>query len=393
MCGSIMQNTPITGFRTKVFSEMVIALAANTSWYLWNFRRGLIKQLLSQGHEVLLVAPSDDTTALLENMGCRYLSIEIDRKGKNPITELGLIIEYFRILKSQKPKYLFLFTVKPVIYGTVVAGLLGIVGIATITGLGTVFIRRSLLTVVLKNLYQIPFRFCAAVFLQNKEDGKLLLPKKKKPNAKIFYVAGSGVDLEYFRFSAEDVGNHEQETFTFIFIGRILEDKGIREFIEASRVILGSHKGVEFQVVGPVDPGNQTGISLKEIQDWQSEGVIRYLGKVDDVRPFVLSSSCVVLPSYREGLPRSLLEAGAIGRPVIATQVPGCKDVVIEGKTGFLCAPQDSVDLAKKMAMVLALSRQERLDMGVRARVHIEKNFDEKVIIAQYLSVLSASTS
>jgi len=373
----------------KASSRPSVALSANTSWYLWNFRRGIIESLISQGHHVICIAPRDDKSHELEKLGCKFIDLDMDRKGTNLRSEIVLVYRFFQTFRAHRPGCVLLFTVKPVIYGSLTAKLLGISCIGTVTGLGTAFVTKSWMTILIRNLYRIPLNVCSAVFFQNRHDRDQIAPVGKKLRKNIRLVPGSGVDLTHFNNRIRFVDLPGEEAFIFLFVGRMLRDKGVYEFVEAAQKVKEHRLRAEFWLVGGIDDGNATSISIGEIQRWENQAIVRYLGKVDDVRPYLLKSNCIVLPSYREGLPRVLLEAAAMARPVIASRVPGCEDVVREGETGLLCAPQDSGDLAEKMIALFSLPEADRFEMGRKARTHVEKHYDQKSVVDQYLAAIA----
>jgi glycosyltransferase involved in cell wall biosynthesis len=199
-------------------------------------------------------------------------------------------------------------------------------------------------------------------------------------------VPGSGINTDYFRSAS--TGKGVNDNHVFLLVARMLRDKGVNEFVEAARLIRDKQSRVRFQLLGPLDVENNTAISSKTIDAWVAEGVVEYYPSVDDVRPYLEKASCVVLPSYREGLPRTLLEAAAMGKPLIATDTPGCRDVVLDGENGYLCRVADMDDLAKKMQAMVDLSLDERAEMGKVSRLHIVENFDDNRVISCYLDAI-----
>ena len=370
---------------------MKIVFCSNTTWYLWNYRLGLIKTLLNDGNEIYLLAPIDHTTKKFFDLGCRQVPIPMKRKGLNVLQELSLLIRFYKSIKEIHPNVLITFTIKPVVYGGFVARFLGIPVIATITGLGTAFIRRGWITVVAKWLYKQGLVSAKTVFFQNHDDEGIFVRARLVRRHQVAQIPGSGIDLNRFSFSPF-LETNRYGTDTFLLAGRMLWDKGIQEYIESARMVKASYPNVEFQLLGEIGSDNVSAISKEKIFSWQEEGIVTYLGVTSDVRPYIKKADCVVLPSYREGLSRTLLEAGAIGRPVIATRVVGCKEIVEDGRTGFLVNPKDPADLAAKLCQFLSLSINERHQMGKVARQKIEEDFDEKHVIEKYISMISLSS-
>ena len=361
-----------------------VVLAANSSWNIVNFRSGLIRRLKTEGYEPVVLAPSDPAVEeRMQDLGVERIVVDIERSGLNPLADIALLREYRKIFKRLQPHAYLAFTIKPNIYGSIAARSLGIPAIANISGLGTVFIGRGALLALVSSLYRFALRRAAVVFFQNPDDRALFIERRMVPPEKARLLPGSGVDLQ--RFTPVPL---PEGPVTFLFIGRILGDKGLRELIGATQSLLRQGLDVRVQLLGPIDEGNRSSIMRAELERWMSDGVIEYLGATDDVRPFIAKATAVVLPSYREGLPRSLLEAGAMGRPLIATDVPGCREVVEDGVNGLLCAVRDSASLARCMERFAGLTEEERSAMGSASRRKIETKFSEDVVIGAYLDAL-----
>ena len=362
---------------------MKIAISSNTAWSIYNFRASLIKKLVSLGYEVVVVCPKDRYAEKLSNIGCMVYDIGIDNKGINPINDLWTLVKFYQCYQIVSADLVMQFTIKPVIYGTFAARLLRIPVINTITGLGTAFISGKLLKKMVKILYFLALRYSAKVFFQNRDDHAEIVGQGLVKDRDSVIVSGSGIDLNYF--SPWPSVGHNNNATVFLFIGRLLRDKGIREFAEAARNIKREIPLAEFRVLGPMGSQNRTGIGREEIKVWGKDGFVEYLGETDDVRPYIAEADCVVLPSYREGLPRSLLEAAAMERPVIATNVPGCRDVVLDGVSGFTCKVRSVEDLEKKMSVFCRMSSCEKEKMGKEGRRLVESKFSENTVIATYI--------
>jgi glycosyltransferase involved in cell wall biosynthesis len=361
-----------------------VVVAANSSWNILNFRAGLIRGLTAAGYEPVVIAPYDSTSdARRRGLDVEWIAVDLERSGLNPFSDLALVLKYRKILSRLEPAAFLGFTIKPNIYGSIAARSLGIPTIANISGLGTAFIRQGPLMAVVSMLYRFALKRAGTVFFQNPDDRALFIDRRLVQEDKTQLLPGSGVDLQQFARVALPQG-----PVTFLFIGRILGDKGMRELAEAARGLSREHLDIRVQLLGPIDEGNRTSIPRTELESWVRDGVIEYLGAADDVRPFVAKATAVVLPSYREGLPRSLLEAGAMGRPLIATDVPGCRDVVDDGVNGFLCAVRDPASLEQCMRRFAALTVEERAAMGSQSRRKIETKFSEEVVIGAYLDAL-----
>jgi len=373
-------------------SRQKIIISANTTWNLLNFRRGLIKQLIASGFDVLAVAPKDVYRERLELLGCRYIPLAMDNKGTHPVRDFQLMLGFLKIFIREKPAAVLAYTVKPNIYASLAAQMAGVAVVNNISGLGTAFIRGGWMATLVSLLYRIGLSRSICVFFQNDDDRTLFLEKGLVKESQTDLLPGSGIDLEYFdskNFAAVDKNDSE---LVFLMVARLLWDKGVREYVEAARIVKKQHPEMRFQLLGFLDVKNQTAVPREEVDNWVHEGIVEYLGTSDDVRPFLAASDCVVLPSYREGTPRSLLEAAAMVKPLIATDVPGCREVVTDGVNGFLCAVRNSNDLADKMLKLIAMPSELRLKMGCQSREIAETRFDEQIVIRKYLQVIDKVT-
>ncbi len=364
-------------------SSNKILISSNTAWNLINFRKGIILKLISNGFEVVIVSPKDGYTSTLLDFGCQYMSINIDSKGVNPVNDLYLLFQYLRIFYRERPNVILTYTAKPNIYGSIAATVYSIPIINNISGLGTAFIRGGLLGKIVSFLYKISLRKSKCVFFQNNDDKDLFLKKNLVTKNQVDILPGSGVNLEYYQPTNLNIAN--QDEFVFLLIARLIWDKGIQEYVDAARLIKKDNLKVRFQILGFLDVDNQTAVLRSDVDSWVEEGIIEYLGDSDDVRSFIDKSDCVVLPSYREGTPKALLEAGAMGKPIITTDVPGCKEVVDDSVNGFLCNVRDHKDLASKINKILLLPQSNLEYMGRQSREKIKNEFDENNVIDKYL--------
>ena len=346
----------------------------------------MIKDLISSSREVITLAPKDETSQELINTGCTFINLKIDKKGLNPITDIQLKNRLTRIYDETAPDLIIHYTIKPVIYGSMAAAKLGIPFVNNITGLGTAFIQENWVTWLVKRLYRFSLKKASYVFFQNRDDQNLFQKEKLIPETVSHEVIpGTGIDTE--RFSPKTYPS--ADPVTFLLIARLIWDKGISEYVEAARKIKSVFSNVHFQLLGFLDVENRTAILRQQVEEWVAEGVIEYLGDKEDVRPYIEKASCVVLPSYREGLPRTLLEAAAMARPIITTDVTGCREVVDDGVNGYLCNLKDAEDLAKKIEIFLHLSDEIQAKMGCNGRKKVEQEFDEKIMINRYLKTIN----
>lgn len=363
-----------------------IIIASNTGWSVLNFFSGLIKTLLEENLEVIVISPLDKCVPPLIHLGCKHIPIKMDSGGKNPFKDLYLFYRFYQILKFEKPSLFLSFTIKPTIYGSIASHFLNIPSIASIIGLGTLFIRRNWATYIAHILYKMALNKSKKVLFLNKEDMQLFVDKGLVHLAKAEYMPGSGIDLNHFGYKALPNLN---KNISFLLTARLLYEKGILEYVEAAKKIHLIYPEVQFKLLGFLNASNPSAISSSKIDEWVRNKHISYLGETNDVRLFISASDCIVLPSYREGLPRSLLEGAAMGRPLITTNAIGCKDVVDDGITGLLCKPRDADDLANKMLTIIEMSVEARTEMGRKGREKIEKEFDEKIVTKQYLQTIS----
>ena len=363
-------------------------IATNTAWNCINFRSGLIKALIAQGYNVVAVAPRDEYAHQLKALGCRYIPLPMDNKGKHIGRDLVLLARFYVMMRAEKPDVFLGFTVKPNVYGSLAAHAMQIPVINNVAGLGTAFVQGNWLTRLVQVLYRIALCRSSKVFFQNDDDRNLFVSAGIVSEAITERLPGSGVDL--LKFQPSPLPAHQ--VFRFLLIARMLWDKGVGEYVAAARSL--KLKGLEAEccMLGFLDVQNPSAISSKQMDYWVSEGAVNYLGVRNDVREEIALADCIVLPSfYREGTPRVLLEAAAMARPIVTTDSVGCRDVVDDGVTGFLCNPRDASDLADKMTRVASLSLRERKAMGVLGRKKIERQFDEKIIIRKYLKSIDAA--
>ncbi|QUS58930.1 glycosyltransferase family 4 protein [Pseudovibrio brasiliensis] len=365
---------------------MRILLVANSSFKLINFRRTLIQQLQEEGHELIATAPRDEYTPDFARMGVKYVELPMDATGTSLVAEAKLLLKIFSITRSKKPDAVLGYTIKPNIYGALSARILGVPFVPNITGMGSVFDREDLLARLIKWLYRTAFRRCPRVFLQNPEDLSFFVKSGLISRQQAYLLPGSGVDLKNFHVSSLPGSGHNR---TFVLVARMLREKGIYEFVEVARALSSSFPDARFVLLGPSGSGKSGALSEADMKKLTSDGIVEYRGAVKDVRPVVAEADCVVLPSfYREGTPRALLEAAAMGRPIITTTIPGCKDVVDDGRNGFLCKPKSAQSLETAMRQFLLMSEEAVDEMGKASRQLAEQKFDEQIVIDNYTSVL-----
>lgn len=370
-------------------------MVSNTAWSLINFRAGLMRALLADGHKVVAVAPFDEHAARIEALGVQYLALPMDNKGTHPLRDLRLLLSFVNLFRHERPDLVISYTIKPVIYAGLAARWTNVPAVSVVTGLGTVFQRENLLTKLVEWLYRMSQFKVQKIFFLNEDDMQIFRERKLVPAALMERLPSEGVDLSHFNSvqAASAVGEcgmiASQRPLRFLLMARMLWDKGIGEYVEAARKVRQLYPDTQFGLLGFLDVQNPTAISRTQMDEWVQEGVINYLGVTHDVREAVAWSDCVVLPSYREGIPRTLLEAAAMSRPIITTNAVGCREVVDDGINGYLCQPKDSDDLARKLVQMIEVTSDERQQMGARGRKKVEREFDERIVISRYLAVIS----
>lgn len=374
----------------QITTRGTILLSTNTSWNIVNFRSGLVRALVARGFDVVAASPVDTHVARLEQIGCRHVPLAMDNKGADPLKDSALFLRYLGLMRRERPDIYLGWTIKPNIYGSLAARLLGLPVVNNVSGLGTAFLREGWLTRVVKLLYRVAFRRSACVFFQNNDDRDLFVSSHLVRDEQTRLIPGSGIDLN--RFSpTSPMHRAEHEGPVFILVARLLWDKGVGEYVEAARRVKARVPYARFQLLGFLDVANRSAVPREMVDGWVKEGVIEYLGQTDDVRPFIAAADCVVLPSYREGTPRSLIEAAAMARPLITTDVPGCREVVDDGKNGWICRLKDAEDLADKFLRFTEASAERKLEMGRQSRLKVEREFDEKIVIDAYLDAIERS--
>lgn len=355
-----------------------VVLAASYTRSLINFRGDMIKNWLEMGHEVYTCAPETGYEEQIRALGASFTPVRLKRTGLNPINDAIYFYDLVRLFRKTKPDIVFSYTIKPVIYGSLAASLCSVPGIfSMITGAGYAFEdgRNPLLKKVLHGLYRTALSKNNAVIFQNPDNVALFKGLKLLgEDQQVHMVNGSGVNVEKYQFSQPP-----KEPFRFLLIGRLIPEKGIREYAEAAKEVkkLCGNK-VSFGLLGPLEK-RLGSISEEEVAKWQQEGIIEYYGATDDIRPYMQETTVYVLPSYHEGTPRTVLEALAMGRPVITTDAPGCRETVIDGENGFLVPVRDVPSLAK--AMLRFLENPDLVHaMGAAGRKIAETKYDVRKV-------------
>lgn len=363
-----------------------VIITVNAAWNLVTFRAGLIRSLVQDGFEVVAVAPIDRHAPRLTSLGCRFVAMPMDNQGTNPFRDAGLFWRYWRLFRRERPDVVLGFTIKPNVYGSLGAHALRIPVVNNIGGLGTTFLSSRWLNRVARILYRVALSRSKVVFFQNVDDLSLFLDAKLVQPGQTRLVPGSGIDTTLFVPTAGR--QRSASPLRFLLVARLLWDKGVGDFVDAVASLKAEGVPVDAQLLGMLDAKNPSAIPRERVERWVDEGLITYLGEADDVRPYLADADCVVLPSFREGTPRSLLEAASMGRPIITTDVPGCRNVVMHEINGYVVPVKNVHALADAMKRLIALPKADREKMGQASRTLAITRFDETIVIAAYRNVL-----
>ncbi|NLR65294.1 glycosyltransferase family 4 protein [Chitinophaga varians] len=360
---------------------------------MYNFRRTLMSYLREKNFEIVVAAPVDAYSEKFKGLNIEYYPIShLRAKGKNPLHEYQLYQELIAIYKKVQPDLIFHYTIKPNIYGTMAASQLKIPNIAVTTGLGYVFSNKNLASGIAKWLYKRSLRRAAEVWFLNREDMRSFVDNGIITENKAFVLPGEGVDTAFF--SPVVAEKKKPLSFRFLLTGRMIYEKGVGYFVDATRIL--KQEGFQFESVllGFVDVKNPGAISRQQISEWEAEGIAKFLGETENVVPVLQQADCLVLPSYyREGIPRALLEAASMALPIITTNNVGCKDVVDDNITGYLCEMNNTTDLADKMRKMIEMSPSDRKKMGNAGRLKVLSEFDEQKIFEIYLNKINTHLS
>ncbi|EOU1560123.1 glycosyltransferase family 4 protein [Clostridium perfringens] len=356
---------------------MKVLIVGNNSIGLYKFRKKLIIELLEQGTKVNIITPNNGFINELINMGCKVDILDIDRRGKNIFSELKLLLKYNNLIKRHDPDKLITYTIKPNIYCGLIARFKNIDFYPNITGLGTSFQKEGFLKKIIIRSYKFSFKGAKKVFFENYSNNKLFIEEKICNKNNSIILNGAGVDLDEYKFESLPSFN----SINFLFMGRIMREKGIDELFEAIKNIKNKYSNISFNILGGLEE------SYKEkIEELEKLNLINYYGRVKDVKPYIKKSHCILLPSYHEGMSNTLLEGAAMGRALITSNIPGCREVVVNNKSGFLHKPKDSKDLADKIEKFILLSNEQKIDFGKESRKVVERKFDKKSVVDETIN-------
>ena len=365
-----------------------VALVANACWYLWNFRASTLRALTDRGHKLFVVAPEDPwKTKLTSLAGVSFEPWRLDLDGANPIREGVALFQLHRILRRTRPGFVFNFTIKPNVYSGLVCRALGLPYANNVTGLGRMIAAGGWRGAALSRLYAASNAGARQVFVQNRDDAEQVRSLMQDGERRIKLIPGSGVDLDSF----QAVEMPADGSRLFVFIGRLQEGKGVRDFVDAARQLKSSGLDAQFIILGSNAFASRSAIADDELDRWHREGVVEIVGAQEDVRPWLAQCHVLVAPSrYREGMPKVVLEAAAIARPSITTSVSGCREAVIDGQTGYLVKPASVPDLAAAMQRCAEMPFEQLQDLGRSARALAEARFSEQLVVNACLECLDA---
>lgn len=356
-----------------------ILILSNHFITLYNFRKELITKLINEGYEVYISIPKSSENKFFSDMGCKIIDTPVDRRGINPLKDLGLIINYIKIMKKVKPDIIFSYTIKPNIYGCIASNLTNNKQVSNITGTGATFLKKNIISFIAQNLYKVSLKNSYKVFFQNAGDKDYFIRNGMiKNNYEL--LPGSGVNLD--QYSLCELPSEEE--INFIFIGRVMKLKGIDEYLDCAKSIKGKYSKTNFYIAGFIEEEEYKGI----IDTYHNQGIVNYLGFQKDIESWIKKCHCVILPSHGgEGVPNVLLESAAMGRICIASSIYGSKEVVENGINGYLFKAGDSDELINKVQNFLSLDYKSKRNMGLAGRIKVEKEFDRNIVINRYLSM------
>jgi galacturonosyltransferase len=357
-----------------------VLLLANNDVGLYNFRRELLEQLIGQGYKVYISLPYGDKVEPLKSLGCIYINTPIQRRGTNPFTDLKLMINYYRMIRKVRPKIVLTYTIKPNLYGSIVCLLSRTPYINNITGLGSGFSGKKLVTKLLIFMYKVALKKSTMVFFQNKADMDFML-HHRMISGKYSLIPGSGVNLNQFQYAAYP----PEGKWIFTFIGRIMKEKGIEEFLSAARAIKQKYNNTQFNIIGSIEPTQAFYREL--IAQYEAKNYVKYHGFQKDVIKFIVESHCIIQPSHHEGMSNILLESAAVGRALIASDIPGCREAIDDN--GYVFSVGDVNDLIRKIEDFIHLPYEKKVAMGKMSRQKVEREFDRQIVINKYLQEIN----
>lgn len=354
-----------------------VLMLGNHEIVIYNFRRELIEELIKEGYEVYVSLPYGPKVEFLKGMGCKFIDTPINRRNTNPLEDIKLFFRYLKILKDIKPNIVLTYTVKPNVYGGIACRIRKTPYICNVTGLGSGYLNGGIVQKIVQTLSKVSFRKANKVFFQNTADRDLLV-KQAVVKENYDLLPGSGVNLDTYKLLPYPP---EDQPINFNFVARVMKDKGIDEYLEAAKIIKKKYPGVIFNVIGMIDQPKYEEILKKYSED----GIIEYHGFQTNMMPFIEKCNCIINPSYTEGMSNVLLENAACGRPIIASDIPGCMEIIDEFQSGYKFKVKNTTDLVKKIDKFINLKYDKKVRMGLSGRKKVEKEFDRKIVVNKYL--------
>lgn len=355
-----------------------ILILTNNIGGLHAFRKEVVKAICDAGHKVYISTPDDSAMAdYFREIGCEIIVTEFDRRGVNPLADFKLMLAYRKLMNQLKSVAVLTYTIKPNIYGGMAARLCRVPQLANVTGLGDAVENGGWMQKLTISLYKMGLGKARRIFFQNESNRNFGIRMGIADDSSIL-LPGSGVNLQHHTYQEYPV---EEGRIRFLYIGRLLKDKGAEELFEAAKAIKAKYPQTEFQIVGNVEGDYQ-----KQLDELVADGIVRFLGPQADVRPFIGAVECTIMPSYHEGMSNVNLESAANGRPVITTNVPGCKETVDDGKTGFVIEAKSAKSLEDAIERFIALPYNQKVLMGREGRKKVEREFDRKIVVDAYLN-------
>lgn len=359
-----------------------IAFVGNSSFSLYKFRLGVMRSFISKGYEIIAIAPTDEYSDLFTDEKIKFISIEIESKGKSIFKDTKLTFKLLNIYREEQIDFIFHYTIKPNIYGSLAARYLKIPSIAITTGLGFSFNKINLFNLFIKTLYRFSLQKVLEVWFLNSDDKNIFIKNKVIKKEKTFILHSEGIDSTFY---SPRLKSDKSDKFIFLMLSRLIKEKGIEEYVKAAEILKQKGINVECQLLGKQEKESSKNIEIATVKQWHNAKIINYLGEYIDIRNFIANSDCVVLPSYyMEGVPRCLMEAMSMERPIITTNNVGCKELIIDGINGLVCKAKDAEDLADKMEILCNTDINKRKLMALNGRKRILDYFDETKIIEQY---------
>lgn len=354
---------------------MKIAFVGNASKEMYLFRGDIMQYFKNKGHDIVVIVPKGDKNYNEYNF--REIFLPLERKGTNPFKDYFYYRKLKKIYKEEKFDIIFHYSIKPNIYGSRAAYKAKTKSVAITTGLGYVFLYNDLKSMIARFLYKINLKYASEIWFLNEDDKKDFLKYNLVKESKTFVIPSEGIDINYFLPIEKNILDNK---IKILLIGRILKDKGIYEYFEVASKIKENFKNIEFQLLGYLDKDNPSCIDERLLKKNINSGIINYLGITDDVRNYIKEADLVVLPSYREGIPRSLMEAMSMEKPIITTSAVGCKDLIVDGYNGFICEPKDIGSFYNALIKFLNLSEEQKISQGKNGREFVKKKFSIDLI-------------